>query len=78
MKIASWMLRNTVSMVFGATIVRQEDSLIRIIALMFGWRKWVRRIGRGKYRFTKVAGHERIAHRLRTKGGDKIVMDGDG
>jgi hypothetical protein len=57
---------------------REEDSLIRIIELMFERRQWVRRIGRGKYRFTKVAGHGRIAQRLRTKGGHKIVMDGDG
>jgi hypothetical protein len=57
---------------------REGDSLIRIIKLMFGRRQWVWRIGRGKYRFTKVAGHGRGAHRLRTKGGHKIVMDGDG
>jgi hypothetical protein len=57
---------------------REEDSLIRIIELMFGRRQWVRRIGRGKCRFTKVAGQGRIARRLRAKGGYKIVMDGDG
>jgi hypothetical protein len=56
---------------------REEDSLIRIIKLMFWRRQWVRRIGRGKYHFTKVAGRGRIAHHLRTKGGHKIVMDGD-
>jgi hypothetical protein len=57
---------------------REEDSLTRIIELMFGRRQWVRRIGRRKNCFTKVAGNGRIAHRLRTKDGDKIVMDGDG
>jgi hypothetical protein len=57
---------------------REEDSLIRIIELMFGRRQWVQRIGRGKYCFTKVTGQRRIAHRLRTKGGHKIIMDGDG
>jgi hypothetical protein len=57
---------------------REEDSRIRIIELMFGRRQWVRRIGGGKYRFTKVAGHGRTAHRLRTKGANKIIMDGDG
>jgi hypothetical protein len=57
---------------------REEDSLIRIIELMFGRRQWVRRIGRGKYCFTKVAGRGWIAHRLGTKGDHKIVMDGDG
>jgi hypothetical protein len=56
---------------------REEEGLIRIIEMMFGRRQWVRRIGRGKYRFTKVASHGRIVHRLRTKGGNKIVMDGD-
>jgi hypothetical protein len=57
---------------------REEDNLIRIIELMFGRRQWVRRIGRGKYRFTKVVGHGRITHHLRTKGGQKIVIDGNG
>jgi hypothetical protein len=57
---------------------REEDSLIRIIELVFGQRQWVQRIGRGKYCFMKAAGHGRIAHRLRTKGGHKIIMDGDG
>jgi hypothetical protein len=57
---------------------REEDRLIKIIELMFGRRQWVRRVGRGKYRFTKDAGHGQIAHHLRTKGGHKIVMDGDG
>jgi hypothetical protein len=57
---------------------REGDRLIRIIELMFGQRQWVRRIGRGKYRFTKVVGHGLIVHRLRTKGGPEIVMDGDG
>jgi hypothetical protein len=57
---------------------REEDSLIRIIELMFGRRQCVRRIGRGKYHFTKVAGHGRIAHRRCTKGDHKTVMDGDG
>jgi hypothetical protein len=57
---------------------REEDSLIRIIELMFGPRQLVRQIGQGGYRFAKVAGHGRIAHHLRTKGGHKIVMDGDG
>jgi chorismate mutase len=57
---------------------REEDSLIRIIELMFRRRQLVRRIGQSKYRFTKVAGHGRIAHRLRAKGGHKIIMDGDG
>jgi hypothetical protein len=58
---------------------REEDSLIRIIELIFGRRQWVQRIGRSKYRFTKGAGHGRLAHHhLRTKGGHKIVMDGDG
>jgi hypothetical protein len=57
---------------------REEDKLIRIIELLFGKRQWVRRIARGKYRFTKVAGYGRIAHRLRTMGGHKIVVDGDG
>jgi hypothetical protein len=57
---------------------REEDSLIRIIELVFGRRQWVQRIGRGKYRFTKVVGHGLMAQRLRTKGGHKIVMDGDG
>jgi hypothetical protein len=52
--------------------------LIRIIELMFARRQWVRRIGRDKCRFMKVAGHGRIAHPLPTKGGHKIVMDGDG
>jgi hypothetical protein len=56
----------------------EDDKLIRIIELMFGKRQWVRRIGKGKYRFTKVAGHGRITHRLRTKGGHKIVIVGDG
>jgi hypothetical protein len=56
----------------------EEDSLIRIIKLMFGRRKWVRRIGRGKDRFTKIAGHGWITHRLRTKRGHKIFMEGEG
>jgi hypothetical protein len=57
---------------------REEDRMIRIIELMFEKRQWVRQIGRGKCRFTKVAGHGWIPHRLRTKGGHKIVVDGDG
>jgi hypothetical protein len=56
----------------------EEDSLTRIIELMFGWRQWVRRIGRSKYRFMKVVGQGRITHRPRTKGYHKIVIDGDG
>jgi hypothetical protein len=57
---------------------RKEDDLIRIIELMFGRRQRVRWIGRGKYRFTKVTDHGWITHRLRTRGGHKIGMDGDG
>jgi hypothetical protein len=57
---------------------REEDSLIRIIELIFGWRQWVWRIGRGKHHLTKGESHGWIAHRLRTKGGHKILMDGDG
>jgi hypothetical protein len=57
---------------------REEDSLIRIMELMFGRRQWARRIARGKSCFMKVAGHGQIAHRLDIKGGHKIVMDGDG